>query len=132
VDFKTHQVIHDIEYPTLAAVPPGTGGSSAAHGLAVTSDQRTLVACSRQNNSLYSYSLPDMKLSGTATLTGNGCAWVTVTPDGRKAYVADSVGNQTLVVDIPSMKEIKKIAVGQGPKRNHTMVIPAGRATNQN
>jgi hypothetical protein len=36
-----------------------------------------------------------------------------------------------LVVEIPSMKEITQIAVGQVPKRNHTMVIPAGRPTTQ-
>jgi hypothetical protein len=29
------------------------------------------------------------------------------------------------------MKEVAKIAVGQVPKRNHTMVIPAGRQTTQ-
>jgi hypothetical protein len=38
--------------------------------------------------------------------------------------VADPVGNSTLVVDIPTMKEVAKIPVGQVPKRNHTMVIP--------
>ena len=54
-----------------------------------------------------------------------------LTPDGKRAYVADPVGNSTLVVDIPSMKEVAKIAVGQVPKRNHTMVIAAGRPATQ-
>ena len=86
----------------------------------VTPDQRTLVVCSRLNNALYSYSLPDLKLLGGAYLSRRGAAWVTVTPDGKKAYVADPVGNNSLVVDIPSMKEVAKIAVGQVPKRNYT------------
>ena len=105
-------------------------GSASSHGLAVTEDQKILVVCSRLNNALYSYSLPDLKLLGTAPLSGSGAAWVTLTPDGKRAYVADPVGNNTLVVDIPSMKEVASIRVGQVPKRNHTMVIPARASTN--
>jgi YVTN family beta-propeller protein len=129
VDFKTRKEVARIEHPKLApgrtAIP---SGSSESHGIGVTADQKTLVVCSRLNNALYSYSLPDLKVSGTGYLSGKGCAWVTLTPDGKRAYVADPVGNSTLVVDIPSMKEVAKIAVGQVPKRNFTMVIPAGRS----
>ena len=107
-------------------------GSSESHGMAVTADQKTLVVCSRLNNALYSYSLPDLKLAGRADLSGKGGAWVTVTPDGKRAYVADPVGNSTLVVDIPTMKEVAKITVGQVPKRNNTMVVRAGAAATQN
>ena len=133
VDFKTRKITHKVvELPKLAPGRiPLLAGSGEAHGLAVTADQKTLVVCSRLNNALYSYSLPDLKLLGTANLSGRGAAWVTVTPDGKRAYVADPVGNSTLVVDIPSMKEVAKIAVGQVPKRNHTMVIPARRAATQ-
>ena len=45
--------------------------------------------------------------------------------------MTDPVGNNTLVVDIPSMKEVAKIAVGQVPKRNYTMVIPTGKSATQ-
>jgi len=131
VDFKTRKEVSRIALPKLAAgrVPLLTG-SAASHGLAVTEDQKLLVVCSRLNNALYSYSLPDMKLVGTANLSGKGAAWVTLTPDGKRAYVADPVGNHTLVVDVPSMKEVARIKVGQVPKRNHTMVIPSRTATN--
>ena len=130
VDFKTRKEVARITLPKLA---PGRialiTGSSESHGLAVTADQSILVVCSRLNNAVYTYSLPDLKLMGTANLSGKGAAWVTLTPDGKRAYVADPVGNNTLVVDLASMKEIAKIPVGQVPKRNHTMVIP-GRASN--
>src|SRR5438093_486892 len=130
VDFKTRKEVARIELPKL---PPGRvpimTGSSESHGIAVTADQKTLLVNSRLNNALYSYSLPDLKLSGTAYLSGKGAAWITVTPDGKRAYVADPVGNMTIVVDVPTMKEVAKIPVGQVPKRNHTMVI-AGRASN--
>jgi YVTN family beta-propeller protein len=98
--------------------------------MAVTADQKILVVCSRLNNALYSYSIPELKLLGTTNLSGKGAAWVTLTPDGKRAYVADPVGNSTLVVDIPTMKEVAKIKVGQVPKRNHTMVITSRTSTN--
>ena len=130
VDFKTRKEVARIELPKL---PPGRvpimTGSSESHGIAVTADQKTLLVNSRLNNALYSYSLPDLKLAGTAYLSGKGAAWITLTPDGKRAYVADPVGNMTIVVDVPTMKEVAKIPVGQVPKRNHTMVI-AGRASN--
>jgi YVTN family beta-propeller protein len=131
VDFQTRKEVARINLPKLASGRvPLLAGSSESHGMAVTPDQKLLVVCSRLNNALYSYSLPDMKLVGTADLSGRGAAWVTLTPDGKRAYVADPVGNETLVVDIPSMKQVAKIKVGQVPKRNHTMVIPARTATN--
>jgi YVTN family beta-propeller protein len=128
VDFKTRKEVARIAHPKLpAGRVPILAGSSESHGLAVTPDQKTLVVCSRLNNALYSYSLPDLKPSGSTYLSGKGCAWLTLTPDGKRAYAADPVGNSTLVVDLPSMKEVAKIPVGQVPKRNHTMVIPNAR-----
>jgi YVTN family beta-propeller protein len=131
VDFKARKEVQRITLPHLVAGRiPLISGSSESHGMAVTADQKTLVVNSRLNNALYAYSLPDLKVVGKADLSGKGAAWVTITPDGKRAYVADPVGNQTLVVDIPTMKEVAKIKVGQVPKRNHTMVIPSRTATN--
>jgi YVTN family beta-propeller protein len=91
--------------------------------MAVTSDGKTLVVCSRLNNALYSYSLPDLKVIGTVYLGGKGAAWVTLTPDGKSAYVSNAVTNDVSVIDIPSMKEVTRIAVGYVPKRNTTGAI---------
>src|SRR5262245_41774289 len=98
VDFKARKEIARITLPKLAPGRiPMLAGSAESHGMAVTADQKTLVVCSRLNNALYTYSLPDLKLVGTANLSGQGAAWVTLTPDGKRAYVADPVGNNTLV-----------------------------------
>jgi YVTN family beta-propeller protein len=75
------------------------------------------------NNYLYSYSLPDLKLVGSAELGGKGAGWVTLTPDGKTAYVANPVTNDVSVVDIKSLKEIARIPVGFVPKRNVTGVL---------
>jgi YVTN family beta-propeller protein len=124
IDFATRKEIKRIQNPDLpvgkATVPEG---SDPSHGMAVTADGKTLVVCSRLNNYLYSYSLPDLKPIGGAELTGKGAGWVTLTPDGKTAYVANPVTNDVSVVDIKSMKEITKIPVGFVPKRNTTGVL---------
>ena len=124
VDFVTRKEIRRVENPPL---PPGKmtvpEGSDPSHGMAVTADGKTLVVCSRLNNYLYSYSLPDLKLVGSAELGGKGAGWVTLTPDGKTAYVANPVTNDVSVVDIASMKETTRIPVGFVPKRNVTVSL---------
>ena len=121
VDFATRQEIRRIKNPDL---PPGKPtvpqGSDPSHGMAVTSDGTTLVVCSRLNNHLYFYSLPDLKPLGGAELGGKGAGWVTLTPDGKTAYVANPVTNDVSVVDVRAMKEVTRIPVGFVPKRNVT------------
>jgi YVTN family beta-propeller protein len=125
VDFKTHKEIRRIDNPVL---PPGgkptvAEGADPSHGMAVTSDGKTLVVDSRLNSALYAYSLPGLKLMGTADLGGKGAAWVTLTPDGKTAYVANAVTNDVSVVDVKTMKEVTRIRVGFVPKRNHTALL---------
>jgi YVTN family beta-propeller protein len=91
--------------------------------MAVTSDGKTLIVNSRLNSAIYSYSLPDLKLLGSADV-GRSPDWVTLTPDGKTAYVACAASNFVSVVDIASMKEVTRIPVGEVPKRNITAVLP--------
>jgi YVTN family beta-propeller protein len=124
VDFASHKEIRRIQNPDL---PPGKQtvpeGSDPSHGMAVTADGKTLVVCSRLNNYLYSYSLPDLKNIGAAELGGKGAGWVTLTPDGKTAYVANPVTNDVSVVDVKTMKETTRIPVGYVPKRNTTGIL---------
>jgi len=124
VDFATRKEIKRIQNPDL---PPGKQtvpeGSDPSHGMAVTADGKTLVVCSRLNNFLYAYSLPDLQPLGGAELGGKGAGWVTLTPDGKTAYVANPVTNDVSVVDVKSMKEVTRIPVGFVPKRNVTGVL---------
>src|SRR5258706_6737691 len=124
VDFATRKEINRIKNPDL---PPGKktwqARAEPSHGMAVTSDGKTLVVCSRLNNFLYGYSLPDLKLLGGAELGGMGAGWVTLTPDGKTAYVANPVTNDVSVVDVKSLKEVARIPVGFVPKRNTTGIL---------
>jgi YVTN family beta-propeller protein len=124
VDFATHKEINRIKLPDLpAGKAPFLEGGNESHGLAVTSDGKTLIVNSRLNSAIYSYSIPDLKLLGSADV-GRAPDWVTLTPDGKRAYVANAGSNSVSVVDIKSMKEITRIPVGQVPKRNTTAVLP--------
>jgi len=78
---------------------------------------------SRLNNAVYLYSLPDVKLSGTIFLSGKGAAWITLTPDGKMAYVANAVTNDVSAVDLQAKKEVARIPVGYVPKRNATGIL---------
>ena len=49
--------------------------------------------------------------------------WVTLTPDGRSAYVANAGSNSVSVVDINALREVVRIPVGQVPKRNITATL---------
>ena len=124
VDFATHKEINRIKLPDLAAgKQPFLVGGNESHGMAVTSDQKTLVVNSRLNSAIYAYSLPDLKLLGSADV-GQSPDWVTLTPDGTRAYVANAASNSVSVVDIKAMREIVRIPVGEVPKRNITAVLP--------
>ena len=122
IDFATHKEVTRIKLPeTPAGKVAIHEGGNISHGMAVTADQKTLVVNSTLNSSLYMYSLPDLKLAGAADV-GVAPDWVTLTPDGKRAYVANAGQNSVSVIDIASKKEVTRIPVGEVPKRNITAV----------
>jgi YVTN family beta-propeller protein len=125
VDFATRVRTNQIKLPDIAPDKQNSfGGPSVSHGIAVTSDQKTLLVNSRLNSTLYAYSLPDLTLLGGAALGGKGAGWLTITPDDKTAYVANEHTNDVSVVDIKSLKEIALIPVGYTPARNATGMLP--------
>jgi YVTN family beta-propeller protein len=135
VDFMTNIELQRVKFPELPpdvakTITPHYEGN-VSHGIGVTPDQKTLIACSGVQDSLYFYSLPDLKLLGRTTV-GNDANWLTITPDGATVYVANPSSNDTSVVDIKTMKELARIKVGQLPKRNHTgkLQTPGGATSN--
>jgi YVTN family beta-propeller protein len=125
VDFATRKVVDKIPMPEVAASEKTTVGlqGSPCHGLAVTPDGKTLTVLSKMNSRVYFVSLPDLKVVGE-TKVGHHPDWITLTPDGKRAYVANAGSNSVSVVDIATRKELTQIPVGQVPKRNITAVLP--------
>jgi YVTN family beta-propeller protein len=125
VDFVTHVRTNVIKLPDIPPEKQNPFGPPAgSHGIAVTPDQKTLLVNSRLNSTLYSYSLPDLQLLGSAPLGGKGAGWLTITPDSKTAYVANEHTNDVSVVDIKSMKEVTRIPVGFAPARNTNWLLP--------
>ena len=125
VDFATRKITSTIKLPDItdrAQVPYGP--PAASHGIMVTPDQKTLLVNSRFNSAVYSYSLPDLKYLGVATLGGKGAGWLTITPDSKTAYIANEHTNDVSVIDIKTMKETARIPVGFAPARNVVWMAP--------
>jgi len=59
--------------------------------------------------SVVAYSLPDYKMLKVITV-GSHPDWLTIPPDGKSLYVAAAGDDTTVVIDIPTMKVVKKIA----------------------
>jgi YVTN family beta-propeller protein len=124
VDWATQKETQRIDLPKLGpGKTPVLEGGNASHGMAVTSDGKKLVVDSRLNSAVYIYSLPDLTLLGSVDV-GRSPDWVTLTPDGKSAYVANAGSNNVSVVDLVAMKEVTRIPVGQVPKRNVTVLLP--------
>ena len=125
MDFKTRKeikrVIHPDVTPGKKALP---SRGDVSHGMAITPDGKTLLVNSTPNAAVYAYSLPDLKLKATADLEGQGANWMTLTPDGTRAYVSNTFTNDVSVVDVASMKEVARVPVGFSPKRNGLWVLP--------
>ena len=124
VDFATRKEVARITYPEVPADKRTEGhGGNTSHGIAVTPDNRTLVANSSINSIVYVYSLPDLKLLGQAAV-GHSPNWITLTPDGKFAYISLAGANSVAVLDIKAVKVVTEIKTGgQVPKRNATMVV---------
>jgi len=125
VDFEARKEVNRITLPPLEPGRTGVpGGGEVSHGMAITSDRKTLVVSSRVNSAVYFYSLPDLKLLGTTDLSGKGAAWMTLSPDSKTAYVSNSMSNTVSAIDVASMKEVALIPVGFVPKRNVAAMMP--------
>jgi YVTN family beta-propeller protein len=124
VDFKQRKEVMRFETPAVPGETKHTEGLQGApmHGFAITPDGKRLLATSKVYSTMYAYSLPDLKPLGHVHVGGHP-EWITLSPDGTKAYVAAAGDNAVTVVDTATLKEITRIPVGQVPKRNGTALL---------
>ena len=126
VDFAQRKEVGRIELPNdvpAERVDKGPFNGAPSHGLGVAPDGRTLWVTSRPNARVYTYSLPDLKLLPGPVDLGGRPDWLTFTPDSRQVYIATENTDTTVVIDVESRKELKRIKVGSAPKRNITVTL---------
>jgi len=125
VDFAQRKEVTRVELPNdipAEKVDKGPFNASPSHGLGVAPDGKTLWVTSRPNARVYVYSLPDLQLLGNVDLGGRP-DWVTFTPDSKTIYIATENRDTVVAIDVAARKEVTKIAVGNAPKRNITVVM---------
>lgn len=120
-DFNKQEEVARIILPDEPA-PGGFKAGAPAHGIALTPDQQTLLVDSSVAEGVFFYSVPDHEYLGYLA-TGVYPDWITITPDGKTAYVANSGSNTISVIDIATRTETAKIEAGDDPKRNATVVM---------
>ncbi len=128
VDFETRREIGRIVQPEIPRAERNSEGiqGAPAHGIKVSPDGTSIWSTSKINSRVYAYSLPDLDYLG-AVKVGTVPDWLTFTPDGRFLYVANAHDNYVSVIDVKALTEIKKIQVGQVPKRNITATLSVGQ-----
>jgi YVTN family beta-propeller protein len=126
VDFNTRKETKRWELPEVPGEHKELEGlqGAPAHGLAVTPDNKMLLATSKWYGAMYAYSIPDYKLI-KAVVVGSHPEWITLTPDGSKAYMGVAGEDQTVAVDLKTMQVVARIPVGFVPKRIGTLVMAA-------
>ena len=125
LDLASGKIVRKVPMP----VPPGqvlpdSVPDTAGHGLRITADGKVLIA----NGSMYDlvafFALPEMKLLGWIPV-GDDPNWITLTPDGKRAYVSNRASDELSVIDLATRKEVTRIKVGKYPQRMASVSVAA-------
>ena len=119
IDIARDSVIKTVALPTIGApAKPSLALSHwvANHGLALTNDNRLLVANASLSGFTAIYSVPDLKLLGTVPV-GKEPNWVAFSRDGKYAYVSNRRDNTLSVISLAERKEVARLKVGEFPQR---------------
>ncbi|MEZ5363701.1 MAG: hypothetical protein R2748_15500 [Bryobacterales bacterium] len=135
IDYGTREIEKRIEFPALPDHHKEMESlqGSPAHGIALSPDQKTVWSTSKYYGVVYAYGAPqpcrgwpekpapkgsrcDWEMLAAIDVGGHP-DWLAMTPDGKKLYVALAGDDETAVIDTETMKVIKKIRVGNVPKR---------------
>jgi YVTN family beta-propeller protein len=135
VDFAKRAEVARIKLPDQPSgfgVAEGRMGTPS-HGIGVAPDGKSLWVNSTVANSVFEYSLPELKLIGHVKLptvynaggatTGAVPEWITFTPDSKFVYISDSAARLVSVIDVKALKHVAAIPVGEVPKRINTLAL---------
>jgi YVTN family beta-propeller protein len=135
VDFAARKEVARITLPKTTATfetDPGRD-TSPSHGIGISPDGKTLWVTSIPNNSVFVYSLADLKQLGEVALPvlkipgreqiSSVPNWVTFTPDGKTIYISNAGMRSVTAIDTASMTVKAVVPVGEVPKRINTLVM---------
>ena len=135
VDFAKHKEVARIKFPDKSpafGIAEGREGTPS-HGIGVSPDGKSLWVNSTFANSVFAYSLPELKLIGSVELPevhplGRAPSaavpeWITFTPDSKLVYVSNSGAKSVTAIDTNTLKIVALIPVEEVPKRMNTLVL---------
>ena len=125
MDLKTGRVVKSVELPALPAGTklPQAYPFSYDHGIALSQDGGRCSPPGTVANYVAVYSVPDLKLLKTIP-TGNNPRQLLTTRDGKYLITANT-GEGTLgVIDVKTLKEVKRVKTGDRPQFMTQIDVP--------
>jgi len=122
IDAQSHKLLSKIQLP-MGSLPMGTAISKDGNELYVSTGRGNAVAVidTQKNQVRRSPLLPargegEGEESVIAMIPVGNRAWgIALDPSGSKLYTANGASNDVSVVDLKSLKELRRIKVGDGP-----------------
>jgi YVTN family beta-propeller protein len=122
-DPRTGEILRRVEMPRpKEAHWPDTLPVTTNHGLRITADGRYLIANGSMTDLAAIYSLPDLRLVATIPV-GRDPNWVTLSPDGRRAFISNRGSDDVSVIDLESHTEVSRVKVGRYPQRMTSVAL---------
>lgn len=116
-DTKTGKILQRVAMPMPAGShAPDTLPITTNHGLRITQDGRFLIANGSMTDLVGIYAIPEVRLVATIPV-GRDPNWVTLTPDGKRAFISNRGSDDVSVIDLATRKEIGRVKVGSYPQR---------------
>jgi YVTN family beta-propeller protein len=118
VDLATDEVAGEVDLPPLppGIEPPRRFPHTVNHGLALTPDDRLLLAAATIAGYVAVYALPAHDLVATIEV-GREPGWVTMSGDGSACYVSNRADGTVSIISVPSLREAGRVRVGAYPQR---------------
>jgi DNA-binding beta-propeller fold protein YncE len=124
-DLAARKVTKRLELPLKPGITPKDWDFEAPHhGLALTSDGKTLCLAGRASDYAALVSAPDLSLLATVPV-GDGPGWSEVDESGRVCFVANARSDDLSIISIAERREIARLPIGNGPKHITIARLPA-------
>ncbi|MGD9723952.1 MAG: cytochrome D1 domain-containing protein [Pirellulales bacterium] len=125
VDLAADKIAREVALPALAADVklPQFYPHTYNHGLAISPDEKLLLAAGSVAGYVCAYRLPQLELAATIPV-GKEPNWIVFSGDGAYAYVSNRASDTLSVISVAELKETKQIPVGKYPQRMRVVDVP--------
>ena len=121
-DVAKRKLIHRV----AADIPPELlRTASRSHGIGLRPGEKELWMCDVYHGRTYVFDLtvtPPRQVASIA-MRGGGY-WMDFSPDGKRCYISERVGDTVAVIDTATRTTVTRIEVGKAPKRVLVVTLP--------